>query len=98
MEAWTEVLYMANDGTETGNTINYIVFVLMVIIGSLFMLNLVIGVLSGEFSKERELVEKRTSYLKMKEELKVDKAVRGYLEWIQGIGSYALFHIPNKFL
>ena len=73
---------MANDGASGGASINYTVFILMVVIGSLFMLNLVIGVLSGEFSKERELVEKRGSYLKMKEEKKLKQAMDGYLNWI----------------
>ena len=79
----TSILYMANDGTDSGNSINYTVFILMVVIGSLFMLNLVIGVLSGEFSKERELVEKRGSYLKMKEEKQLRNAMQGYLDWIE---------------
>ena len=47
------------------------------------MLNLVIGVLSGEFSKERELVENRSNYLKMKAENKLNKSMQGYLSWIQ---------------
>ena len=44
----------------------------MVVIGALFMLNLVIGVLSGEFSKERERVEKRNAYLAMREDKEVN--------------------------
>ena len=50
----------------------------MVVIGALFMLNLVIGVLSGEFSKERERVEKRNAYLAMREDKDVNSGKRGF--------------------
>ena len=63
---------MSNDGTTNGNALNSVIFVLMVVIGALFMLNLVIGVLSGEFSKERERVEKRNAYLAMREDKEVN--------------------------
>ncbi|CAG5088605.1 Oidioi.mRNA.OKI2018_I69.PAR.g11898.t1.cds [Oikopleura dioica] len=83
MESWTAILYLSNDGTTNGNALNSIIFVLMVVIGALFMLNLVIGVLSGEFSKERERVEKRNAYLAMREDKDVNSAMNGYLRWIQ---------------
>jgi hypothetical protein len=63
---------LSNDGTTNGNALNSVIFVLMVVIGALFMLNLVIGVLSGEFSKERERVEKRNAYLAMREDKEVN--------------------------
>ena len=63
---------MSNDGTTNGNALNSVIFVLMVVIGALFMLKLVIGVLSGEFSKERERVEKRNAYLAMREDKEVN--------------------------
>lgn len=51
--------------------------------GSMFMLNLVIGVLSGEFSKERENVENRKEFLKLREETSIERDVDGYLQWIK---------------
>uniref|UniRef100_A0A8C1NIV2 Voltage-dependent N-type calcium channel subunit alpha-1B n=1 Tax=Cyprinus carpio TaxID=7962 RepID=A0A8C1NIV2_CYPCA len=45
MEGWTDVLYHANDAS--GNTWNWLYFIPLIIIGSFFMLNLVLGVLSG---------------------------------------------------
>ncbi|KAK7131357.1 hypothetical protein R3I94_016482 [Phoxinus phoxinus] len=45
MEGWTDVLYYANDAS--GNTWNWLYFIPLIIIGSFFMLNLVLGVLSG---------------------------------------------------
>ena len=47
------------------------------------MLNLVIGVLSGEFSKERENVENRKEFLKLREETSIERDVDGYLQWIK---------------
>ena len=46
MEGWTDILYMTND-TSGSIGLNSTVFVTMVVIGSLFMLNLVIGVLES---------------------------------------------------
>ncbi|MGH0183792.1 UNVERIFIED_CONTAM: hypothetical protein FKN15_013119 [Acipenser sinensis] len=45
MEGWVEILYSANDAA--GNTWNWLYFIPLIIIGSFFMLNLVLGVLSG---------------------------------------------------
>ncbi|KAG7259802.1 hypothetical protein CRUP_013806 [Coryphaenoides rupestris] len=45
MEGWTEVLYWVNDAI--GNSWPWLYFVTLIIIGSFFVLNLVLGVLSG---------------------------------------------------
>ncbi|TRZ06624.1 hypothetical protein HGM15179_020483 [Zosterops borbonicus] len=45
MEGWTDLLYYSNDAS--GNTWNWLYFIPLIIIGSFFMLNLVLGVLSG---------------------------------------------------
>ena len=52
LEGWSDLLYMTNDASNSPKWMNYCVFISMVLIGAMFMLNLVIGVLSGEFSKE----------------------------------------------
>ncbi|XP_039631746.1 calcium channel, voltage-dependent, N type, alpha 1B subunit, a [Polypterus senegalus] len=80
MEGWTEILYNANDAA--GNTWNWLYFVPLIIIGSFFMLNLVLGVLSGEFAKERERVEKRREFLKLRRQQQIERELNGYLEWI----------------
>nr|XP_015222168.1 PREDICTED: voltage-dependent N-type calcium channel subunit alpha-1B-like isoform X5 [Lepisosteus oculatus] len=80
MEGWTEILYNANDAS--GNTWNWLYFVPLIIIGSFFMLNLVLGVLSGEFAKERERVEKRQEFLKLRRQQQIERELTGYLEWI----------------
>ncbi|KAJ7988513.1 hypothetical protein DPEC_G00324360 [Dallia pectoralis] len=80
MEGWVDVLYSANDAS--GNTWNWLYFIPLIIIGSFFMLNLVLGVLSGEFAKERERVEKRQDFLKLRRQQQIEKELTGYLEWI----------------
>ncbi|KAF6733911.1 Voltage-dependent N-type calcium channel subunit alpha-1B [Oryzias melastigma] len=80
MEGWVDILYDANDAS--GNTWNWLYFIPLIIIGSFFMLNLVLGVLSGEFAKERERVEKRQEFLKLRRQQQIEKELTGYLEWI----------------
>uniref|UniRef100_A0A3Q3WH13 Voltage-dependent calcium channel alpha-1 subunit IQ domain-containing protein n=1 Tax=Mola mola TaxID=94237 RepID=A0A3Q3WH13_MOLML len=80
MEGWVDILYNANDAS--GNTWNWLYFIPLIIIGSFFMLNLVLGVLSGEFAKERERVEKRQEFLKLRRQQQVERELTGYLEWI----------------
>ncbi|TKS84186.1 Voltage-dependent N-type calcium channel subunit alpha-1B [Collichthys lucidus] len=80
MEGWVEILYNTND--VAGNTWNWLYFIPLIIIGSFFMLNLVLGVLSGEFAKERERVEKRQEFLKLRRQQQIERELTGYLEWI----------------
>ncbi|XP_076021242.1 calcium channel, voltage-dependent, N type, alpha 1B subunit, a [Genypterus blacodes] len=80
MEGWVDILYNANDAS--GNTWNWLYFIILIIIGSFFMLNLVLGVLSGEFAKERERVEKRQEFLKLRRQQQIERELTGYLEWI----------------
>ncbi|KAM4528428.1 voltage-dependent N-type calcium channel subunit alpha-1B isoform 3-T3 [Odontesthes bonariensis] len=80
MEGWVDILYSTND--VVGNTWNWLYFVPLIIIGSFFMLNLVLGVLSGEFAKERERVEKRQEFLKLRRQQQIERELTGYLEWI----------------
>ncbi|CAH8493370.1 unnamed protein product [Schistosoma mattheei] len=81
MEGWTEIMYSTNDAF--GDRFNYLYFVPLIILGSFFMLNLVLGVLSGEFAKERERVEKRRAFLKLRRQQQTEKEFSGYMDWIQ---------------
>uniref|UniRef100_A0A8C4N6Y8 Uncharacterized protein n=1 Tax=Eptatretus burgeri TaxID=7764 RepID=A0A8C4N6Y8_EPTBU len=87
MEGWTDVLYYADDAL--GSMWNWFFFVPLIIFGSFFMLNLVLGVLSGEFAKERERVEKRTEFLKLRRQQQVEREVSAYLEWLCRAGTHA---------
>ncbi|GAA6068764.1 voltage-dependent P/Q-type calcium channel subunit alpha-1A isoform X1, partial [Tachysurus ichikawai] len=66
----------------SGSAWNWMYFVPLIIIGSFFMLNLVLGVLSGEFAKERERVENRSEFLKLRRQQQIERELNGYLEWI----------------
>ncbi|KRX80626.1 Voltage-dependent calcium channel type A subunit alpha-1 [Trichinella sp. T6] len=80
MEGWTNVMYYTND--SQGDTFNWLYFIPLIILGSFFMLNLVLGVLSGEFAKERERVENRREFLKLRRQQHIERELNGYLEWI----------------
>ncbi|KAL5014501.1 hypothetical protein ScPMuIL_008771, partial [Solemya velum] len=80
MEGWTSVLYNINDAM--GSEWPWIYFISLIIIGSFFVLNLVLGVLSGEFSKEREKAKARGDFQKLREKQQLEEDLRGYLDWI----------------
>uniref|UniRef100_A0A6Q2YG74 Voltage-dependent L-type calcium channel subunit alpha n=1 Tax=Esox lucius TaxID=8010 RepID=A0A6Q2YG74_ESOLU len=80
MEGWTDVLYWVNDAI--GNEWPWLYFVTLILIGSFFVLNLVLGVLSGEFTKEREKAKSRGEFQKLRETQQLDEDLKGYMEWI----------------
>ncbi|XP_014884228.1 calcium channel, voltage-dependent, L type, alpha 1D subunit, a isoform X13 [Poecilia latipinna] len=80
MEGWTDVLYWMNDAM--GFELPWVYFVSLVIFGSFFVLNLVLGVLSGEFSKEREKAKARGDFQKLREKQQLEEDLKGYLDWI----------------
>ncbi|XP_028818264.1 voltage-dependent R-type calcium channel subunit alpha-1E isoform X4 [Denticeps clupeoides] len=80
MEGWTTVLYNTNDALNA--TWNWLYFIPLIIIGSFFVLNLVLGVLSGEFAKERERVENRRAFMKLRRQQQIERELNGYRAWI----------------
>nr|XP_036218959.1 muscle calcium channel subunit alpha-1 isoform X1 [Bactrocera oleae]XP_036218960.1 muscle calcium channel subunit alpha-1 isoform X1 [Bactrocera oleae]XP_036218961.1 muscle calcium channel subunit alpha-1 isoform X1 [Bactrocera oleae]XP_036218962.1 muscle calcium channel subunit alpha-1 isoform X1 [Bactrocera oleae]XP_036218963.1 muscle calcium channel subunit alpha-1 isoform X1 [Bactrocera oleae] len=80
LEGWTDVLYNIQDAM--GSTWQWIYFVSMVILGAFFVMNLILGVLSGEFSKERTKAKNRGDFQKLREKQQIEEDVRGYLDWI----------------
>jgi voltage-dependent calcium channel L type alpha-1D len=81
MEGWTSILYQIDDAD--GTLWPFFFFVSLIIIGSFFVMNLVLGVLSGEFSKEREKAKKRGDLQKLKEKRQVEEAYKNYILWIR---------------
>ncbi|KAI3378494.1 hypothetical protein SNEBB_008582 [Seison nebaliae] len=81
MEGWTEVLYLTDDAV--GYYYNWLYFITLIIIGSFFLLNLVLGVISGEFAREKEIVENRREFLRIKRRRYWDGQTQGYLQWIE---------------
>merc|ERR1712013_364763 len=81
LEGWTDVKYLVED--TMGNHWIWLYFVTLVIGGSFFVLNLVLGVLSGEFAKEKARQAKSGEFQKVREKHMIEEAVKGYMEWIQ---------------
>ncbi|KAL7638969.1 UNVERIFIED_CONTAM: hypothetical protein RMT77_010503 [Armadillidium vulgare] len=80
MEGWTEMMYFIADAN--GNSWQWIYFVSMIIIGAFFVMNLILGVLSGEFSKEREKAQARGDFMKLRKKQQIEEDLKGYLDWI----------------
>jgi voltage-dependent calcium channel L type alpha-1D len=79
----TRVIFIFKIADADGSYWPYIFFITLIIIGSFFVMNLVLGVLSGEFSKEREKAKKRGDLQKLKEKKLIDDAYKNYLSWIR---------------
>uniref|UniRef100_H0WJH4 Voltage-dependent L-type calcium channel subunit alpha n=1 Tax=Otolemur garnettii TaxID=30611 RepID=H0WJH4_OTOGA len=75
-----EPIYQVNDAI--GNEWPWIYFVTLILLGSFFILNLVLGVLSGEFTKEREKAKSRGTFQKLREKQQLEEDLRGYMSWI----------------
>uniref|UniRef100_A0A8C4ZN94 Voltage-dependent L-type calcium channel subunit alpha n=1 Tax=Gadus morhua TaxID=8049 RepID=A0A8C4ZN94_GADMO len=79
-QGWTDVLYWVNDAI--GMEWSWIYFTTLILVGSYFVLNLVLGVLSGEFTKEREKAKSRGEFQILRETQQLDEDLKGYMEWI----------------
>lgn len=62
-----------------GSSWQWSYFVSMVILGAFFVMNLILGVLSGEFSKERTKAKNRGDFQKLREKQQIEEDLRGYL-------------------
>lgn len=81
-EGWTDTMYYTFDVYDLHGYLLWIYYYSLNIIGAQFMLNLVLGVLSGEFGKERERVENRQAFLLLRQGQQTDRALAGYIDWI----------------
>uniref|UniRef100_A0AAG5DDX1 Voltage-dependent L-type calcium channel subunit alpha n=3 Tax=Anopheles atroparvus TaxID=41427 RepID=A0AAG5DDX1_ANOAO len=80
LEGWTDMLYYIEDAM--GSSWQWVYFISMVILGAFFVMNLILGVLSGEFSKERTKAKNRGDFQKLREKQQNDEDFCGYLDWI----------------
>ncbi|CAG7818987.1 unnamed protein product [Allacma fusca] len=80
LEGWTQTLYNINDAMGGGWQWTY--FTSMVVLGAFFVMNLILGVLTGEFSKEGERIKGRMEFLKTRQLNFMEEDFQGYLEWI----------------
>ncbi|CAL8078238.1 unnamed protein product [Calicophoron daubneyi] len=81
MEGWTSTGYFVSDAI--GSWWPWIYFVTLILLGSFFVMNLVLGVLSGEFSKEKEKIDRTLQFRKMRQEKREQQDYLGYKEWIE---------------
>ncbi|XP_022780550.1 voltage-dependent N-type calcium channel subunit alpha-1B-like isoform X2 [Stylophora pistillata] len=82
MEGWTSIMYDTFDAMDTDGYLYACYYVSLIVIGSFFVLNLVLGVLSGEFAKERERVDTRRKFFKVRRQQQLNRQVDAYLSWI----------------
>merc|ERR1719204_1481362 len=80
LEGWTDMLYWIHD--SQGNTWQFIYFVSMVVLGAYFVMNLILGVLSGEFSKEKEKAQSRGDFQRLRAKQQMEEDLQGYVDWI----------------
>merc|ERR1719277_14379 len=80
LEGWTDMLYWIHD--SQGNTWQFIYFVSMVVLGAFFVMNLILGVLSGEFSKEKEKAQSRGDFQRLRAKQQMEEDLQGYVDWI----------------
>ena len=74
------MLYWVHD--SQGRVWQWFYFVTMVVLGSFFVMNLILGVLSGEFSKEREKAQSRGDFQKLRAKQQMEEDLQGYMDWI----------------
>merc|ERR1719402_552233 len=80
LEGWTDMLYWIHD--SQGNKWQFIYFVSMVVLGAFFVMNLILGVLSGEFSKEKEKAQSRGDFQRLRAQQQLEEDLQGYLDWL----------------
>ena len=68
-----------------GSTWQFMYFVSMVVLGAFFVMNLILGVLSGEFSKEREKAQSRGDFQKLRARQQMEEDLQGYMDWISRV-------------
>eukprot|EP00037_Helgoeca_nana_P027704 m.318938 g.318938 ORF g.318938 m.318938 type:complete len:1628 (+) comp27580_c0_seq1:447-5330(+) len=81
LEGWTEVMYLTDDSNGRGD-LNWIYFITLIIFGAFLITNLVLGVISANFTKQGEAIlsEKREKRRKLD---KIEMAqLAGYAEWM----------------
>ncbi|XP_047124388.1 voltage-dependent R-type calcium channel subunit alpha-1E isoform X2 [Hydra vulgaris] len=97
LEGWADIMYYTLDAMDLDGIIWTFYFTTLIFFGSFFMLHLVLGVLSCEFTKERERFEKRKTFLRLRQENQMSKVCDIYSEWIS-IGEKLIFSEQFEFI
>ncbi|KAM7535333.1 hypothetical protein Aperf_G00000089647 [Anoplocephala perfoliata] len=61
----------------------WVYFVSLILLGSFFVMNLVLGVLSGEFTKEKAKVDRKELFRKERQQKREQQDYENYKEWIE---------------
>ena len=81
-EGWTNTMYWSFDVLDKHGFGFWIYYYSLNIIGAQFMLNLVLGVLSGEFGKEGDRLKNREEFMAQLEAAKQERAIENYEGWL----------------
>ena len=81
-EGWTDTMYWTFDVADVHRIGFWIYYYVLNVIGAQFMLNLVLGVLSGEFGKEGERLKWKEEFMASKNEAQAEVAEEAYSEWV----------------
>ncbi|XP_065679404.1 voltage-dependent P/Q-type calcium channel subunit alpha-1A isoform X2 [Hydra vulgaris] len=81
-EGWTDIMYAIFQVFDEKRLFMWLYFYSLNILGSHFMLNLVCGVLSGQFSKEKERAANCEEFLRIRAEKALERAAEKYAGWI----------------
>ena len=75
-------MYWTFDVADVNGYYFWVFYYVLHVIGAQFMLNLVLGVLSGEFGKEGKRLKVKEEFLAQKEENQAEVAEEAYSEWV----------------
>eukprot|EP00045_Choanoeca_perplexa_P018233 m.282974 g.282974 ORF g.282974 m.282974 type:complete len:1665 (+) comp17755_c0_seq4:1769-6763(+) len=85
LEGWTDVLYNMNDANGA-KAVNWLFFFTLVVFGAFFVMNLVLGVLSGQFTRVGEQNRKTLQVFRQRRKVEQKRYLTNYTEWV-GTGS-----------
>jgi hypothetical protein len=67
---------------SSGSKWPWLYFTTLIVFGSFLVVNLVLGVLSWEFTREREKLKARGAFRKLREQRLIDSEMKLYLQWV----------------
>lgn len=81
LEGWTDVWYYTSDAV--GRDVAWIYFITLICLGAFLVLNLVLGVISGEYSKEGQRVVRARKFRKFRKKREQKECLADYVNWME---------------
>eukprot|EP00055_Hartaetosiga_balthica_P010685 m.46411 g.46411 ORF g.46411 m.46411 type:complete len:1783 (-) comp7266_c0_seq1:384-5732(-) len=97
LEGWSDILYAVDDGVGYAG-LNWIFFVFLVIVGSFFVINLVLGVLSGQFTRAGEHLKVSVAHFETRKKVKENFDINSMQCWLKYSDFLDPEHIENAVL